>query len=142
MWKIVTKNIFIAFLISISLFSCKTNQIKNKLKTGVWINYFTPDSIDFYKVKEKYRKNIPVKTWKKFKNKKLEKKEKFVGNICYNTNYYENGKIESSGKVQLVDDKTEIHWFYFGDWLYYDKNGKLIRVVKYENGKLISEEFF
>lgn len=136
------KNIFIALLLSISLFSCKTNQLKNKLKTGVWIDCFTLDSIDFYKAKEKYRKNIPVGTWKKFKNKKLEKKEKFIDNICYTTNYYENGKIESFGKVRLIDNKAETHWFYFGDWLYYDKSGKLIRIAKYENGKLILEQLF
>jgi antitoxin component YwqK of YwqJK toxin-antitoxin module len=136
------RRIFTLILISVFVFGCKTNQFKNKLKTGLWVTDYTLDSIDFYKAKEKYRKNVPVKTWKKFKNKKLEKKEKFVGNICYTTNYQENGKIESFGKIKMIDEKTETHWFYFGDWMYYDNSGKLIRIAKYENGKLISEQIF
>lgn len=128
--------VVIAFL----FFGCKTNQYKNKLKTGLWVYNYTIDSIDYYKAKEKYRNNIPIKTWRKYKNKKIEKKERYVGNACNITNYFENGKIESKGKVKLIDNAAETHWFYFGKWLYYNKTGELIRIANYENGKMISEK--
>ena len=92
------------------LFGCKTNQYKNKLKTGLWVYNYTIDSIDYYKAKEKYRNNIPVKTWRKYKNKKIEKKERYVGNVCNVTNYFENGKIESKGKVKLIGNIEIDYW--------------------------------
>lgn len=41
------------------------------------------------------------------------------------------------GQTKLDILKTDRHWYYFGDWKYYDENGKLRYVKKYENGDKI-----
>jgi hypothetical protein len=36
-------------------------------------------------------------------------------------------------------DVNEIgsHWYYYGDWKYYNENGKLLYIKKYNQGKKI-----
>ncbi|MDI5888981.1 hypothetical protein [Flavobacterium yafengii] len=31
------------------------------------------------------------------------------------------------------------HWFYFGDWNFFNEDGKLITIKKYNNGESLSE---
>lgn len=92
-----------------------------------------------YKSKGKYKKGIEVNSWRYYANKKRIKKEKYKNGICYVTTYFENGKTESKGKTKLAITDTETHWFYFGDWLFYDKNGQLISVKSYVAGELVNE---
>jgi antitoxin component YwqK of YwqJK toxin-antitoxin module len=49
-------------------------------------------------------------------------------------------KIQSKGKTKLIITGAEMHWFYFGDWKYYDDNGKLISIKKFNNGEFVSEQ--
>ncbi|MBY0485605.1 MAG: hypothetical protein K2P85_00195 [Flavobacteriaceae bacterium] len=134
------KNIFILlFLITITLIGCKTNQRQNGLKHGKWITY---DSInnDSYKYVEHYKKGEEVRTWKTFKNKKIYKKEVFLKDSCQVIYYNVNKKIILKGQTMSVQNEKETHWFYFGNWNYYDENGKLILIKTYRNGELISEK--
>ena len=117
---------------------CKTNQTRNKLKEGRWVYNDTVNSIQ-YQSTGKYNKGIEKKTWKYYKSGKLEKKEKYKNDICYVTTYFEDGKIASQGKTKLVTSASDTHWYYFGSWNFYDKDGKLIRVKEYENGELIKD---
>ncbi len=43
----------------------------------------------------------------------------------------------SQGKTKSEIKNNLLHWFYFGNWKYYDEKGKLIKTKKYENGNLI-----
>lgn len=45
-------------------------------------------------------------------------------NCCYCVNYYPNGNKKSEG-VLLFDDSPVINSFEYGEWKYYDENGKL-----------------
>lgn len=123
------------------LYGCKTqpiNQKINKQREGLWIEKYTLDSTQ-YKSIGKYQNGDPIKKWRYYLNSKIIKKEKYKQNLCYTTFYHKNGKIESNGKTKLESSGKNIHWFYFGDWKFFDEKGKLILIRKYDNGKLISE---
>jgi antitoxin component YwqK of YwqJK toxin-antitoxin module len=120
------------------LIGCKTNQTRNKLKEGRWIYADTVNAIP-YKSTGKYKRGIEKITWRYYENNRLVKTEKYKKGICHVTTYFEDGKIASQGKTKLVTSETDTHWYYFDDWNFYDKTGKLIRVKKYENGELLKD---
>jgi len=120
---------------------CKTNQMKNKHREGRWVEQYTQDS-SHYKSIGKYRKGDPVKKWSYYLNGKIIKREKYKHNICTTTFYHENGKMQSKGKSKLETSGKNLHWFYFGDWNFFNEEEKLVKISKYGNGELISEEKF
>jgi antitoxin component YwqK of YwqJK toxin-antitoxin module len=117
---------------------CKTNQIVNKEREGRWIFSDTINDV-VYKSRGKYKKGIEQKTWRYFANNKRIKKEKYKNGVCYTKNFFDNGRLKSKGKTQMITLNHEIHWFYFGDWQFYDESGKLTEVKKYEKGKWIND---
>lgn len=119
-------------------FGCKINQTKNHLREGRWIEKYELDSLK-YVSKGRFRHDEEIRTWKYRANKKLIKKEVYKNGICYVTNYHPNGKIASIGKTTSQRTETERHWFYFGDWNFYNENGKLESIRYYEKGELINE---
>jgi hypothetical protein len=125
-------------LLLLIFISCKINQKSNGLKDGKWI---TTDSIsnDSYKYVEKYNKGSAVKTWKTYKNNQIYKKEKHKKLVSEVTYFGENKKIIIKGQTKIEDFGNETHWFYFGEWKYYNAKGKLILLKQYENGELKSE---
>ena len=129
----------ISFLVLLFLTcSCKTNQTINGKKEGKWVLVDTVNN-DPYQYIEKYKKDEEVKTWKTFKNKKLYKKEKYKGSICYVTFYHQNGKARLKGTTKIETNAKEAHWFYFDEWKVYDEFGKLVQLKYYERGILMSE---
>lgn len=134
------KNNFFLLSLLILLIGCKTNQTKNNLREGLWIETVELSNTITIKSKGRYKKGEPVKTWKYYKNNLIEKKEKYKGDMSYITFYYENGKKQSEGKTKFVIAEKETHWFYTGKWFFYDESGKLNSIKYYENGEKISEE--
>lgn len=140
---LVEQNYFMRYFILLTslLFltlGCKTNKMRNKHREGLWIEKYTQDS-SHYKSIGKYRKGDPIKKWTYYLNGKIIKKEKYKGNICITTFYHQNGKIQSNGKTKIDTCDKYPHWFYFGDWNYYNEDGKLTSIKKYNNGKLLTE---
>lgn len=131
------KFLFIAIIVFCVL-GCKSkvNQIVNHKPEGKWI---TVDTLEFiYSTKGRYHNGQEVGKWKHFYNGKLVRKEKFNKNgICKNVFYHSNGKIMKKGNVKLESNIDEDHWYYFGKWKFYDKEGKLdsIKIYKKENFK-------
>lgn len=135
------KLIFIASCLFLSFFSCKprlTNQTINKKREGLWIEKYSSDSSN-YKSIGKYHHDDPIKKWRYYLNGKIIKKEKYTKNDCVTKFYHQNGKIQSKGKTTLDLSTKYAHWFYTGNWDYYDEKGKLIMNRNYEKGKLVSE---
>jgi antitoxin component YwqK of YwqJK toxin-antitoxin module len=135
------RNLIISISILFLLLACKAksiNQKVNKEREGLWIEKYTQDSSQ-YKSIGKYHKGDPVKRWKYYLNGKIIMREKYKDDYCIRTKYHQNGKIESKGKTRFDNDSKYAHWFYNGDWKFFDERGKAILIKKYENGKLISE---
>ena len=126
---------FLLFTILLGIAGCKTNQFNPEGKRhGRWV--FTDTlGTHIYKYGGRFRNGIERGTWKYYFDDKLSRKEKYRKDISHNTFFYPNGKIMSQGKAQLDVSETEIHWYYFGDWQYFDENGKLTVVKTYEKGK-------
>lgn len=124
--------------ICLLLTNCKTNRFVNGKKHGKWVLIDTTNN-HIYKHIEFYKKGEEVRTWKTFKNKKKYKVEHYKKGICLVTFYYPNGKIAIKGQTKQDVSEKEIHWYYFGDWLYFDENGTLTQTKIYENGILMND---
>ncbi|TRX34076.1 hypothetical protein FNW52_14820 [Flavobacterium sp. ZT3R18] len=138
------RHLFIYLFLILTLIGCKTapiNQKINKKREGLWIENYAVDSAK-YKSVGKYYLDDPIKKWRYYLNGKIIKREKYKRNICTTTNYFENGKIQSKGQTKTTTDNMEIHWFYDGNWNFFDEKGKLIVTRKYSNGELVSEVEF
>ena len=130
--------IVLTAFITIGFSSCKTNKTINHHREGKWIFKDTVNGV-LYKSKGKYKLSREIKTWKYFENRKLVKTEKYVDNICHIKTFDEKGKTTSIGKSIIVEENNETHWYLTGDWIFFDKKGKIIGIKKYEKGELISE---
>ena len=128
----------IVLLIVFTVLSCKINQVKNNERHGKWIDYNSIEGIN-YKSIGRYKQGFEKGTHRQFANRKLHRKEKYKNGICQTTYYYPNGKIMSEGKTQLDLTEKEIHWYYQGDWKFYDEQGNLLGINTYEKGNLINQ---
>lgn len=129
--------LYFLFAVCLLILGCKTNQIKYGQRDGIWIEEYSLDSIkndQNYKSKEIYHLGKPIRTWKYFKNNKLIRKESYKKDFCKVTFYYENGKIEKTGKTKVDVSQKETHWYYDGNWMFFDTKGKLIKTIGYEYG--------
>ena len=134
------QKLFILLFCGIMLSGCKSKPINQKIdhkKEGVWIDNYKQDSTT-YKSFEYYKHDEPVKKWKSYINGKIYKTEKYKNGISTVKYYYENGKVQSTGKTKMESNSKETHWFYFGDWKFYSDKGKLVEIKNYVNGELIS----
>ena len=130
-------SICIALLFSLS--ACKPiNQKVNKQRHGLWIEKYSQDSLQYRSI-GRYYKGDPVKRWRYYLDDKIKKKKKYKPDYCIRTNYHQNGKVQSKGRTAMKTRGKNLHWFYAGDWEYFDDKGKLIATKKYDNGELVSE---
>lgn len=131
--------LLVSFAFLFLLLSCKTTPINQKVakkREGLWIENYSIDSAH-YKSVGKYYHGDPVKKWKYYLNGKIIKKENYKQQACKITTYYENGEIQSKGQTKTTSDTIETHWFYDGEWKFYNENGKLIGLKKYKEGELL-----
>ncbi|ASW74176.1 hypothetical protein CJF12_07655 [Chryseobacterium piperi] len=108
-----------------------TNKRNGKWKEEYSSNEGTLVAIGKYKMGE--RKGI----WKTTFEDKLYQKERIRKNLTKTKRYFPNGKIMERGQTQLDISENERHWYYVGDWKYYDEKGRLLYVKKYHDGKKI-----
>jgi hypothetical protein len=83
----------------------------------------------------KYKKGEKVGIWKIYLNNKLYEKNKFKKTVTKTKKYFPNGELMERGQSKVEVSQNERHWFYFGDWKYYDQKGNLLYIKKYAEGK-------
>lgn len=135
--KNLLKNI-LPVLMLLLFTSCKTNRIKNNERHGKWIDTFSTPTVT-YKTVGRFKNGFEKGTHKRFANKKLHRKEKYKNGICHTIYYYPNGTVMSQGDTKLSVTDEELHWYYQGDWKFYDENGKLLGIKSYEQGQLVNQ---
>ncbi len=137
--KIVLGLFFAIVLLMINA-ACKTNQTKNHERVGRWkVKMRYEDQIQTIHAKYN-RKGFGKGIWQYRLDGKLYKKETYSKEgICYVTTYYTDGTTESIGQTKLDVKDSRIHWYYTGDWFYFDEEGKLKTIRNYKNGELIRE---
>ncbi len=122
-------------ILTLIFISCKTNQTINKQKVGRWIYSDTLNKV-CYKSVGRYHKNIEKGTWKSFEGTLLVKTEKYKKDFCITTTYHKNGQIASQGTTKLAESENDTHWYYYGEWKFYDKIGKLLETKTYQKEDL------
>ena len=45
----------------------------------------------------------------------------------------------SEGNTELEITEKEMHWYYQGDWKFYDEQGNLLGINTYEKGELVNQ---
>jgi hypothetical protein len=127
-------------LCCVFLFSCKTkiNQyVKDDHDTdkrnGKWREEYSSNECVLIAT-GKYKKGEKIGVWKMFSNDKLFQKDKIRRDITKTKKYFPNGKIMEKGQSKLEISQNERHWFYFGDWKFYNDIGELLYIKKYFNG--------
>ncbi|MEC3876789.1 hypothetical protein [Chryseobacterium salviniae] len=139
---------YIILLLILSLVSCKTkiNQyIKDEnnvnKRNGRWKEEYSSDE-GILTAFGKYKKGEKVGIWKTYFNGKLNEKNKIKNTITKTKKYFPNGKLMEIGQSKINVSKNERHWFYFGDWKYYDQKGNLRYIKKYTDGKKMDSVSF
>ncbi len=120
--------------------SCKTkiNQyVKDDNSTnkrnGKWEEEYASDEGTLISI-GKYKKGEKIGIWKTFLNHQLFQKDKIRKDITKTKRYFPDGKMMEQGQSKFDISKEERHWFYFGDWKFYNDQGELLYIKKYFNG--------
>jgi antitoxin component YwqK of YwqJK toxin-antitoxin module len=130
---------FILSLIILTAFSfCKINRTKNGLRTGLWVTE-SDTTGEGFRSRGRYKKDKEKGVWKYFYNDTLYQKDRYSGYSARVRFYYPNKKIQASGKTRMDYNGKLLHWFYNGDWKYFDAQGNLLKIVTYEKGNPIAE---
>lgn len=142
------KNFFLLALVLTVFVSCKTKmnqyvKVENKWQKrhGKWKEEYSSDQGTLTAV-GKYKMGEKVGVWKTTFEGKLYQKDKIRKNVTKTKLYHSNGKIMETGESKLDISDVQRHWYYFGDWKYYDENGKLRYIKKYADGKKIDSISF
>ena len=123
------------------IFSCtpqKVNQYvrsgKVQLRHGFWKEQYDSNDGKF-EAKGRYDKGEKVGVWKtSFNGKKFQKDRVLKNGITKTTIFHPNGKVMEKGQSRIDISANERHWYYFGDWRYFDNKGKLLKIMKYADG--------
>ncbi|MDO5615309.1 MAG: hypothetical protein Q4G16_03905 [Cruoricaptor ignavus] len=133
----------IAFILLL-MYACQTQPInqyqksdtKSKLRHGKWIEDYDIEGGKLT-AKGKYDNGEKIGVWKTYFGEKLYQKEKIKNGISQTKFYYPNGKIMERGQSKTIISENGRIWHYFGDWKYYDANGKLKYIKKYADGNKV-----
>ncbi|WP_042721450.1 hypothetical protein [Flavobacterium sp. B17] len=139
----------LSFLLILLVFvSCKTkiNQyVKDEKKVskrdGKWKEEYSSDD-GILHATGKYRMGEKVGVWKMTLNGHKYQKDVIRKGITKTKRYFPNGKIMEKGQSKMDISENERHWYYFGDWKYYDEEGKLRYIKKYADGKKVDSISF
>jgi len=138
------QKISLILLIVLLLASCNTkmNQyIKDEKNVSKWKEEYSSDEGTLIAV-GKYTHGEKVGIWKTTLNNELFQKDKIRKNITKTKIYHQNGNLMQSGQSKMDVSKNERHWYYFGDWKFYNEKGNLQYIKKYEDGKKVDSISF
>ena len=142
------KNILLTLLSVFVFVSCqtKTNQyikISDKVQKrhGKWKEEY-PTEEGTLIATGRYKMGEKVGVWKTYLEDKLYQTEKIRRKKIKMFVYHKNGNIMERGQSKLDISENERHWYYFGDWKFYDENGNLKYIKKYTYGKKIDSVSF
>ena len=125
---------FIQELNAAQLFQRRINQWKNNKYDGLWISW-SDSSGKKIESKGHYKDGHERGVWRYFYEdgtpRKIERYSKKGISTKY---YYPNGKMKSKGKAIVDYEEDFLHYYYQGEWTYYNEDGKPEQVITYERG--------
>jgi len=143
------KNLLLTPFSIFFLISCQTKKINQYKKEspniqkrhGIWKEEYSSDLGTLVAV-GRYKEGEKVGVWKTNFQNQLIQKDKIKKSVTKTRIYHLNGKIKERGQSRLDISAYERHWYYYGDWKFYDENGKLKYIKKYADGKKIDSISF
>ena len=90
----------------------------------------------------KYDKGEKIGVWKTTFQDKLYQKDKISKWVTKTKVYFPNGRTMEEGQSRLEVSDDQRHWYYLGDWKYYDEKGKLKYIKRYAEGKKVDSISF
>lgn len=147
--KVVTSTVLVLFLIIAAQPAAEAQGLKklfgqNKLNrnqehVGRW--KYNDDKENPHQItsKGRFKNGKQVKKWKYFYPsgqlylvEKYDSKKDFrVLNATY---YHPNGNVMHVGQAVQENTKDKIHYYWIGNWHYYNEDGSLKKTVVYEKG--------
>nr|WP_314499682.1 hypothetical protein [uncultured Chryseobacterium sp.] len=145
----MVKNSILSALVLTVLISCTTKPINQYVKVenkwqkrhGKWKEEYSSDQGILTAV-GKYKMGEKVGVWRTTFQDRPYQKDKIRKNVTKTELYYPNGKIMERGQSKLDISDAQRHWYYFGDWKYYDENGQLKYSKRYREGKKVDSISF
>ncbi|QMU28464.1 toxin-antitoxin system YwqK family antitoxin [Adhaeribacter radiodurans] len=112
---------------------------KNKEHVGRWKYKEDKENPEVITSKGRFKNGKQVKKWKYFyPNGQVYLVEKYDSKkdfrILNATYYHRNGKIAHTGQAVQENTAKRIHYYWIGDWKYYNEDGTLRKTVIYEAG--------
>lgn len=113
----------------------KTNQFdENGKKHGFWVEYLDSEHVDI-SGKGKFEHGRESGKWIHYHfNGKRRLKYKYLKDDIKVKYYYTNGKLEQKGRARIEYTKKDVHYFWEGEWKFYDDKRRLQKVMLYEDG--------
>lgn len=137
------KNYFLYLFLIVCVSACKLNRFDKKgERHGKWEFYYD-DAKAQVSSTGKFKHGLQIKLWKHYDNEgNLQKTENFdwKKKIITTRTYFPSGKMQSIGEATIVENPTELHYFWYGEWKYYSEEGKHIKSCFYYGGNLIGCE--
>ncbi len=114
--------------------SAQEKEEKPPVRDGKYYEYWDKDSTRISACGH-FCNGKPCKKWKYFHyNGKRRMKSKYGDRIKLKY-YRENGRRSEKGYAVLDRSSKAIHFYWQGKWKYYNKKGRLYRVVLFEKGE-------
>ncbi|AQX05695.1 hypothetical protein BAX94_14170 [Elizabethkingia meningoseptica] len=130
-------NKVVLLLLFAMLFSCSINQRDtNKQRHGYWQE--TKPTFDGYvTTKGRYKHGEQVGKWKYSFGDTLYQRDKIRKKMIITHYFYPDKTIMARGQSRLdITKDGKRHWYKFGPWYEYDKNGNLLWIKYYKDGNL------
>lgn len=114
----------------------KVNQVdENGKKHGYWIEYMDSKHVDI-SGKGKFEHGRETGKWTHYHfNGKRRLKYKYLKDDIKVKYYYPNGRLEQKGRARIEYSEEDTHYFWEGEWRFYDEKRKLQKIMMYEEGK-------
>ena len=113
----------------------KVNQLdENGKKHGYWIEYMDSSHEDI-SGKGSFEHGRETGKWKHYHfNGKRRLKYKYMKDDIKVKYYYPNGRLEQKGRARIEYSKKDVHYFWEGEWRFYDEKRKLVKKMMFQNG--------
>lgn len=119
----------------------KINQMKNGQRQGLWIVYKDNTKTKML-TRGRYKNGDAIGKWYFYTiDGALERTDRYKGSEMKVRFYHSNGKVAAKGRARIVNENDKFHYYWYGNWNYYLEDGRLEKIVTFEKGTAVKEEY-
>lgn len=118
----------------------KLNRTRNGERQGLWVTWQDSAKKMIGNV-GRFKKGNEKGVWKYYSDLGvIEKKEVYRHGKIKTTLYYYDGTVWKKGFARFDETDKELHYYWYGPWEIYSRDGKLEQVIYYKKGKPVEGE--